>query len=320
VKRASIHNADQIAKLDLHISDFVQVEKGGEIIPKITAVDLDRRTEGAVPVTYPEHCPACGTVLVRDEGEAQHYCPNEHGCPPQITRRMEHFTSRRAMDIGGLGGETIETLFQAGLAKNVADLYDITKDQLLALGKGWGERSAGLVIEGIQASKAIPFERVLFALGIRHVGETVAKKLARAVGSMDKLAAMPLEELTAVDEVGAVIAESVREFFSVEGNRETVERLRNAGLQMAVEAGEDKVVGTKLTGLSFVVSGVFVNFTRDSIKEAIENNGGKVGSSISKKTSYVVAGADMGPAKRAKAEELGVPVIAEDELQAMIDA
>jgi DNA ligase (NAD+) len=320
VKRASIHNADQIAKLDLHIGDFVQVEKGGEIIPKITAVDLDRRTEGAVPVTYPEHCPACGTVLVRDEGEAQHYCPNEHGCPPQITRRMEHFTSRRAMDIGGLGGETIETLFQAGLAKNVADLYDITKDQLLALGKGWGERSAGLVIEGIQASKAIPFERVLFALGIRHVGETVAKKLARAVGSMDKLAAMPLEELTAVDEVGAVIAESVREFFSVEGNRETVERLRNAGLQMAVEAGEDKVVGTKLTGLSFVVSGVFVNFTRDSIKEAIENNGGKVGSSISKKTSYVVAGADMGPAKRAKAEELGVPVIAEDELQAMIDA
>lgn len=319
VKRASIHNADQIAKLDLHVGDMVQVEKGGEIIPKITAVDLDRRAAGAMPVVYPEDCPACGTTLVRDEGEAQHYCPNEHGCPPQITRRMEHFTSRRAMDIGGLGGETVEVLFIAGLARNVADLYDITKEQLLALGKGWGERSAQLVIDGIAASKAVPFERVLFALGIRHVGETVAKKLARAVGSMEKLAAMPPEELTAVNEVGTVIAASIHEFFGVEGNRMTVERLRNAGLQMAMEASASIVAGTKLKGLSFVVSGVFVNFTRDGIKEAIENNGGKVGSSISKKTSYVVAGADMGPAKRVKAEELGVPVISEDELKHLID-
>lgn len=320
VKRASIHNADQIAKLDLHIGDMVQVEKGGEIIPKITAVDTARRAADAEPVRYPALCPACGTPLVRDEGMAQHYCPNEHACPPQVVRRMEHFTARRAMDIGGLGGETLITLHKAGLVKNVADLYDLTKEQLLALGKGWGDRSASVVIDGIAASRSIPFDRVLYALGIRHVGETVAKKLARAVGSMDRLAAMPVEELTALDEVGAVIADSIRRFFAAPGNRETVERLRRAGLMMALETSGNVHAGTSLVGLSFVVSGVFVNFTRDGIKETIENNGGKVLGSISRKTSYVVAGADMGPVKRAKAEELGVPVIGEEEFARMIHA
>ncbi|MBS1583793.1 MAG: NAD-dependent DNA ligase LigA [Bacteroidetes bacterium] len=320
VKRASVHNADQIAKLDLHFGDLVQVEKGGEIIPKITGVDLKQRPPGAKPVMYPENCPECGTPLVRDEGEAQHYCPNEHACPPQITRRIEHFVSRRAMDIGGLGGETVEELFRAGLVHNVADLYDLTREQLLGLGKGWGEKSAQQVIDGIAASKAIPFEQVLFALGIRHVGETVAKKIARGVTDIDRLMAMTPLELVAVDEVGGVIAESIADFFAVEGNRRIVERLRAAGLRFAIDPAQQRPVGDKLKGLSFVVSGVFEGFSRDSIKEAIEGNGGKVSGSISKKTSFVVAGADMGPAKRAKADELGVKVIGEDELRRMIEA
>lgn len=320
VKRASIHNADQIAKLDLHLGDRVQVEKGGEIIPKITAVDVARRPEGAVPVAYPERCPACGTPLVRDEGVAQHYCPNEHACPPQIVRRIEHFVGRRAMDIDGLGGETVETLFKAGLVRHVADLYDLDKAQLLGLGKGWGERSAEVIIEGIAASKAVPFERVLFALGIRHVGETVAKKIARAVGSIERLAGMSLEELQQVDEVGSVIAASITEFFATEGNRRTVDRLRAAGLQLAVKEEAGPPRGTRLAGLVFVVSGVFTTFTRDGIKEAIEQQGGKVSGSISKKTNFVVAGADMGPAKRTKADELGVQVIDEVELRRMIAA
>lgn len=320
VKRASIHNADQIAKLDLHIGDMVQVEKGGDIIPKITAVDLERRAPGSVPVAYPERCPACGTPLVRDEGEAQHYCPNEHACPPQIVRRIEHFVSRKAMDIDGLGGETVEALFRAGLVHNVADLYDLRKEQLLALGKGWGERSTQLIIDGIAASKTIPFEQVLFALGIRHVGETVAKKIARAVGSMDRLAAMGIEELTAIEEVGTVIAASIVEFFGAEGNRRIVDGLRTAGLNFAVDPTKERPRGNLLEGLTFVVSGVFENFTRDGIKQAIEENGGKVSGSISRKTSFVVAGADMGPAKKAKAEELGVKVIDEVEFRRMIEA
>lgn len=320
VKRASIHNADQIAKLDLHYGDMVQVEKGGEIIPKITAVDLHRRPPHARRVTYPERCPACGTVLVRDAGEAQHYCPNEHACPPQIVRRIEHFVSRKAMDINGLGGETVDTLFQAGLVHDVADLYDLKQEQLLALGKGWGERSTRLIIDGIAASKEIPFEQVLFALGIRHVGETVAKKIARAVGSIDRLAAMSLEELTAIEEVGQVIAESIRDFFGAEGNRRILERLKAAGLQFAVAPGRQKSHDGPLKGLIIVVSGVFETFTRDGIKQAIEENGGKVSGSISRKTNFVVAGADMGPAKKAKAEELGVKLIDETEFRRMIGA
>jgi DNA ligase (NAD+) len=320
VKRASIHNADQIAKLDLHIGDLVQVEKGGEIIPKISGVDLDRRPPHAVRVQYPANCPACGTPLARDEGEAQHYCPNEHACPPQIVRRMEHFVGRRAMDIAGLGGETVDTLWQAGLVKDVADLYELTKDRLLALGKGWGERSAQALIDGIARSKEVPFDRLLFALGIRHVGETVAKKVARATGSLDALAAMDVEQLTAVEEVGEVIARSIHGFFQAEGNRRLVERLRAHGLQFADVRGKEATAGTALKGLSFVVSGVFGNFTREGIKETIEAHGGKVSGSISKKTSYVVAGADMGPAKRTKAEELGVPVIDEATFSKMIGA
>ncbi|HRO38623.1 MAG TPA: NAD-dependent DNA ligase LigA [Flavobacteriales bacterium] len=320
VKRASIHNADQIAKLDLHYGDRVQVEKGGEIIPKITAVDVQQRPPHARPVKYPERCPACGTPLVRDEGEAQHYCPNEHGCPPQITRRIEHFVSRKAMDIGGLGAETVDALYQAGLVHNVADLYDLKQDQLLALGKGWGERSSQLIIAGIEASKSVPFEQVLFALGIRHVGEVVAKKIARSTGSIYRLAAMTREELAAIDEVGAVIAASIHDFFGAEGNRRIVERLRAAGLQFTAVHGGSATRSDRLQGLSFVVSGVFETFTRDGIKLAIEQNGGKVSGSISRKTNFVVAGADMGPAKKAKADELGVKVIDETEFRRMIGA
>lgn len=319
VKRASLHNADQIAKLDLYIGDSVQVEKGGEIIPKIVGVVTEKRPPDATPVEFPTVCPECRTPLVRLEGEAQHYCPNEHTCPPQITGRIEHFVSRKAMDIEGLGGETVAELFQAGLVRNVADLYDLTKEQLLALGKGWGDRSAQLVIDGIARSRTVSFERVLFAIGIRHVGETVARKLARAVGSMDRLMHMTRDELTAIDEVGPVLAESILDFFAVEGNRSTMERLREQGVRMALDPAEVKEVGDRLKGLTFVVSGVFRNFSRDGIKETIERNGGKVSGSISSKTSYVVAGADMGPAKRAKAEQLKVPVIDEDEFMRMIE-
>lgn len=315
VKRASLHNADQIAKLGLRIGDQVQVEKGGEIIPKIVGVDPTRRGEEAVQ--FRETCPECDTPLVREEGEAQHYCPNEHHCPPQITGRIEHFVGRKMMAIDGLGGETVAELHEAGLVNDIAGLYDLKKEDLLNLGKGWGEKSADQVIAGIEASKQVPFEQVLFAIGIRHVGETVAKKLARGLGSMDALMNATQEQLRSVGEVGEVIADSVIAFFAVPGNREVVERLRTAGLRMEVEAAAAPK-SDKLSGLTIVVSGVFRNFSRDGIKEAIEMNGGKVGGSISKKTSYVVAGADMGPAKRAKAVELGVPVLDEDAFEALI--
>jgi DNA ligase (NAD+) len=257
---------------------------------------------------------------VRYDGEAQHYCPNEHACPPQITGRIEHFVGRKMMAIDGLGGETVAELVKERLIRNVADLYELTTERLLGLGKGWGLKSAQQVVDGIAASRSIPFEQVLFAIGIRHVGETVAKKIARAVGSMDRLMRMTKEELVAIEEVGAVIAQSILDFFAVEGNRSLVERLRQQGVRMEVDPTSVRTVGDKLKGLTFVVSGVFRNFSRDSIKEAIENNGGKVSGSISSKTSYVLAGADMGPAKRTKAEELKVPVIDEDQFSRMIDA
>lgn len=320
VKRASLHNADQIAKLDLHLGDMVQVEKGGEIIPKIVGVEVHRREPHARRVQFPEACPECGTHLVRDEGVAQHYCPNEHACPPQIIGRIEHFVGRKMMAIDGLGGETVAELVQAGLIHDVADLYDLAKEQLLGLGKGWGEKSASQVVEGIARSKTIPFEQVLFALGIRHVGETVAKKIARAVGSLDRLMALGKEELTGIDEVGEVIAQSILDFFGAAGNRRIIDRLRAAGLRFEVDAAESGVVGDALKGLTFVVSGVFAGYDRDGIKAAIERNGGKVSGSISKKTSFVLAGADMGPAKRAKADELGVKVIGEEEFNRMIGA
>jgi DNA ligase (NAD+) len=317
VKRASLFNADQLERLDLHVGDLVRVEKAGEIIPQVVGVEKEHRPAHAHRVRFPHDCPECGTPLIRLEGEAQHYCPNEHQCPPQITRRIEHFVARRAMDIEGLGGETVEELFRAGLIRNVADLYDLTAERLLALGKGWGEKSARQVVEGVEASKAVPFEQVLFALGIRHVGETVAKRIARAVGSIDRLMALSREELTQLDEVGEVIAESIADFFAAEGNRAVIERLRKAGLQFESDAAVGPV-SDRLAGKSIVVSGVFRNFSRDGIKEAIERHGGKVSGSISKKTTFVVAGADMGPAKRTKAEELRVPVIDEDEFSRMI--
>jgi DNA ligase (NAD+) len=317
VKRASLFNADQLERLDLHLGDMVRVEKAGEIIPQVVGVEKEHRQAHAHKVRFPHECPECGTPLVRLEGEAQHYCPNEHQCPPQITRRIEHFVARRAMDIEGLGGETVEELFRAGLLRNVADLYDLTEEQLLALGKGWGGKSARQVVEGVAASKTVPFEQVLFALGIRHVGETVAKKIARAVGSIDRLMGMSREELTGIDEVGEVIAESILDFFAAAGNRHIIERLREAGLRFEMEASAGPA-SDRLAGKSIVVSGVFRNFSRDGIKEAIERHGGKVSGSISRKTTFVVAGADMGPAKRAKADELGVPVIDEDEFSRMI--
>ncbi len=319
VKRATLHNADQVAKLDLHIDDMVQVVKGGEVIPKILGVEPGSREANAVPVIFPTNCPECGTELIRIEGEAQHYCPNEHQCPPQITRRIEHFVSRRAMDIGGLGGETVQEFYAESLVRNIADLYDLTQEKILALGKGWKEKSANIVIDGLEASKQRSFEQVLFAIGIRHVGETVARKIARAVGDIDRLMTMTKEELTAIDVVGPVIAESIVDFFAVPGNREIIDRLRKHGVQMEIDPADRTEVGDKLKGLTFVVSGVFQHFSRDGIKEAIEKNGGKVSGSISSKTSFVVAGEGMGPAKRLKAEQLGVKVIGEEELKAMIE-
>jgi DNA ligase (NAD+) len=318
VKRASLFNADQLDRLDLHQGDMVRVEKAGEIIPQVVGVELAKRVHGAHRVRFPHQCPECGTALIRLDGEAQHYCPNEHGCPPQITRRIEHFVSRRAMDIDGLGAETVQEFHDAGLIRDVADLYELTAERILALGKGWKEKSAERVIAGLEKSKQVPFERVLFALGIRHVGETVAKKIARGATSMERLMAMGKEELLGIGEVGEVIAESIIDFFGVPGNRRIVERLAQHGLRMEQDA-DDGPASDKLKGLSIVVSGVFRNFSRDGIKEAIERNGGKVSGSISSKTSYVVAGEGMGPAKRAKAEELKVPVIDEDELTRMIE-
>jgi DNA ligase (NAD+) len=318
VKRASLFNADQLDRLDLHQGDMVRVEKAGEIIPQVVGVELAKRGPGAKRVRFPHECPECRTPLVRLEGEAQHYCPHEHGCPPQITRRIEHFVSRRAMDIDGLGAETVQEFHDAGLIHDVADLYELSVDRILSLGKGWKEKSAEKVMAGLEKSKQVAFDRVLFALGIRHVGETVAKKIARGAMSMERLMSMTKEELVGIEEVGDVIAESIIDFFAVPGNQRIVERLRQQGLQMEMEASGGPA-GDRLKGLSIVVSGVFRNFSRDGIKEAIERNGGKVSGSISSKTSYVVAGEGMGPAKRAKAEELKVPVIDEDELTRMIE-
>ncbi len=318
VKRASLFNADQLDRLDLHQGDMVRVEKAGEIIPQVVGVELAKREPGAQRVRFPHECPECRTPLVRLEGEAQHYCPHEHGCPPQITRRIEHFVSRRAMDIDGLGAETVQEFHAAQLIRDVADLYELSVDRILSLGKGWKEKSAEKVMAGLEKSKQVPFDRVLFALGIRHVGETVAKKIARGAMSMEHLMSMTKEELVGIEEVGDVIAESIIDFFAVPGNQRIVERLRQQGLQMEMEASGGPA-GDRLKGLSIVVSGVFRNFSRDGIKEAIERNGGKVSGSISSKTSYVVAGEGMGPAKRAKAEELKVPLIDEDELTRMIE-
>ena len=312
VKRASLHNADQIAKLDVRVGDTVFVEKGGEIIPKIIAVDFTKRPATSVPTKYITHCPECGTELIRKEGEAQHFCPNDTGCPPQITGRIQHFISRKAMDIEGLGGETVELLFKEGLITNYADLYTLTIEQVIPLER-MAEKSAENLVNGVAASKNIPFERVLFALGIRYVGETVAKKLAKAYKNIDALMAATHEELVAVDEIGDRIAESVIHFFAEPTNLELVERLKTYGLQFSLSEEQLENQTDKLKGQTFVVSGVFESISRNELKKLIEDNGGKVASSVSSKTTFLVAGENMGPSKRTKAENLGVPIISEEE-------
>lgn len=317
VKRASLHNADQIAKLDIREGDTVFVEKGGEIIPKITAVDLAARNANSTPTQYITHCPECNTLLERKEGEAQHYCPNTEGCPPQIIGRIQHYISRKAMDIEGLGGETVALLVNNGLIRTYADLYELTAEEVIPLER-MAEKSAENLINGIEASKQIPFERVLFALGIRYVGETVAKKLARHFKSIDAIMATSEEELTGVEEIGERIAQSVEQFFTSAENKETIQRLKEYGVQLEISADILASQTDKLQGSTFVVSGVFTSVSRTELKKLIEDNGGKVSGSISGKTSYVVAGDNMGPSKRTKAESLGIPIISEEEFLAMI--
>jgi DNA ligase (NAD+) len=318
VKRASLHNADQIAKLDIREGDTVHVEKGGEIIPKIVSVDLSIRPAYSRPTLYITNCPECGTELIRKAGEAQHFCPNESGCPPQITGRIQHFISRKALDIEGLGSETVELLYKEGLINNYADLYTLTKEQLMPLER-MAEKSAENLINGVAASVNIPFERVLFGLGIRYVGETVAKKLAKAYKNIDALMVATANELEMVDEIGERIAESTVNFFSDEKNRVIINRLKEHGLQFSLTDEQLDGQTEKLKGQTFVVSGVFEKVSRTELKKHIEDNGGKVSSSISSKTSYVVAGANMGPSKKEKADKLGVPIISEDDFLAMIN-
>ena len=317
VKRASLHNADQIEKLDIRVHDTVFVEKGGEIIPKIIAVDLSKRQEYSQSTMYATHCPECHTALVRTAGDAKHYCPNTYGCAPQITGRIQHFISRKAMDIDGLGGETVDLLRKEGLIENYADLYDLQVAQVIPLER-MAEKSAQNMIDGIKNSKEIAFEKVLFALGIRFVGETVAKKLAKHFKSIDNLMTANLEALISVDEIGDRIAESILEFSNDLGNMQLINRLKYHGVQLQVS--EEDLLGQtdKLQGMVFVVSGVFYKMTRNELKKAIEDNGGKVSASISKKTTYVVAGDKMGPSKKTKAEDLGVAIINEDDFIEMI--
>jgi DNA ligase (NAD+) len=317
VKRASVHNADQIAKLDLRIGDFVQVEKGGEIIPKIVGVDFNQRPSQSEPIGFIEKCPDCQTKLVRNEGDAKHYCPNFYHCPTQIKGRIEHFISRKAMNIDGLGGETIGLLYDAGLIGNYADLYELKESQIIPLER-MAEKSAQNIVEGIRQSKSIPFEKVLYALGIRYVGETVAKKLAKYFKSIDRIMTANQEELLKVGEIGEKIAQSVLEFSNDLWHIQLIERLKSYGVQMEMSSEAQMNMSQKLNDKKFVVSGVFEKFSRDELKLSIENNGGIVASSISKNTDFVIAGDKMGPEKRKKAETLGVPIITENEYILML--
>lgn len=316
VKRATLNNEDFIRSFDLHLGDYVFVEKGGEIIPKIVGVDTDNRDPDAIPVTFAEICPECGTPLVRYEGEAIHYCPNDTGCPPQIRGRIEHFISRKAMNIESLGPETIDDYYRHGLVKNVADLYDIDVQQIN--GDGSREKSARKIVDGIEASKQVPFERVVFALGIRLVGETTAKLLARHFQNIDKLMAATLDELTHIDGIGEVVAKSVITYFHTQNNVEIVERLRKYGLQMSLSQEQLDSHTELLKGMTIVISGVFQKHSRDEYKAMIEQNGGKNTGSISAKTSFILAGENMGPSKLQKAEKLGVNIINEDQFLEMI--
>jgi DNA ligase (NAD+) len=317
VKRASLHNADIIEKLDVRIGDYVYVEKGGEIIPKIVGIDLARRLKHAEPVKYITKCPECGSKLAREEGEALHYCVNENGCPPQIKGKMEHFVGRRAMDIDSLGGETIEQLYEAGLIRNIADIYDLKKEELLPLER-MAEKSANNLLAGIEASKQVPFERVLYAIGIRHVGETTAKKIARKVKNIDVLISAGEAELLQVEEVGEIIAKSIVRFFESKDNCRIIERLKKHGLQFELSGEQLQGGSNRLEGKTFVISGTFERHSRDQLKDLIEKHGGKNSGSISGKTSYVLAGDNMGPEKLKKAEKLGVPIISEADFEKMI--
>lgn len=318
VKRASLHNADIIEGLDLHIGDMVYVEKGGEIIPKIVGVDMDARFMVGDKIRFIDKCPECGSPLTRYEGEAAHYCTNDTACPPQIKGKIEHFVSRKAMNIDGLGSETIDQFYQEGLIHTIADLYSLKAPDIARLER-MGKKSALNIMEGIRASKDVPFERVLFALGIRFVGETTAKTLAKAFRSIDKLASASLDDLMQVDEIGARIAESIIRYFADEKNREQIERLREAGIQLEMEELDLSEYTDKLAGKSIVISGVFTHHSRDEYKEIIEKNGGKNVGSISKKTSFILAGDNMGPAKLEKANKLGVPILNEEDFLKLIE-
>jgi DNA ligase (NAD+) len=317
VKRASLHNADIIQNLDLHENDTVYVEKGGEIIPKIVGVEISERSAEAQAIKYIEECPECGTRLVRKEGEANHYCPNDMGCPPQIKGKIEHFISRRAMDLDGLGEETIDLLFQKKLISNISDLYRLTKEDIIPLER-MGDKSAERILTSIENSKQVPYERVLYALGIRYVGITVAKKLAKAIPSIDKLATSTLEELIQVDEIGGKIAESIVEYFSGEYHQNLIAQLKEFGLQLEKKIVDNENASNALEGLSIVISGSFSKFSRDELKEMIELHGGKNVSSISKKTSFLLAGEKVGPSKLEKVEKLGIGLKTEDEFLEMI--
>ena len=312
VRRASLHNEDQINKFDLHINDFVYVEKGGEIIPKIVGVNLTRRDVKSKKIKFIENCPSCFKVLSRNESESHHYCLNFNNCPTQITGRVQHFISRKAMDINGLGNETIDLLYKGGLISNYADLYNLKKDDLILLDR-MAEKSINNIFNGLEESKNIPFERVLFALGIRYVGQTVAKKLAKAFKSIDNIMSKKLEDLLLVDEIGERISHSIIEFFNNSENRFLVKRLKELGLQFEIKES-NLPVNEILLGKSFVISGVFENHSRDELKKIIELNSGKVSSSISKKTNYLLGGNNIGPSKLVKVEKLEIPIISENDL------
>lgn len=317
VRRATLNNEDFIRSLDLHIGDYVYVEKGGEIIPKIVGVDIEQRPIIAQPVTFVTHCPECGAKLVRYEGEAAYYCPNDAGCPPQIKGRIEHFISRKAMNIDSIGPETVDDFYRHGLVRNVADLYDIEVQQIN--GDGSRQKSAEKIVNGIEASKQVPFERVVFALGIRFVGETTARLLARHFKTIDALAAASLQDLLEVEGVGEVIAKSVMTYFRNPVTMQIVERLRGYGLQMALSEEQMSSATDKLAGKSIVISGVFAHHSRDEYKQMIEQNGGKNVGSISGKTSFILAGENMGPAKLQKAEKLGIQIVDEETFLKMIE-
>lgn len=318
VKRASLHNADIIEGLDLHLGDKVYVEKGGEIIPKITGVEASIRDLFAEKVQFITHCPECGTALVRDEGEAAHYCPNEAHCPPQIKGKMVHFVSRKAMNIDGLGEETIDLLFRKGLARNIADLYRLKLIDLAMLER-MGEKSGRRILKSLEASKQVPFARVLFALGIRYVGETVAKRLSAKLKSMEALMAASVEELMSIDEIGESIAQSLVAYFAQDENKQLIADLQQIGLQMAIDEQTQQVGSEALKGKTIVISGTFVQHSRDELKALIELHGGKNTGSISKNTSFILAGDNMGPAKAEKAAQLGVPMLSEQEFLSLID-